>query len=74
MEFALTGDKVSSKDAERLGLVSRVVPADRLMQDAMELAKKLAVGPTKAIALTKRALNKSISVGLDEDLQYESYL
>lgn len=74
MELVLTGDEVSSKEAERLGLVSKVVPADQLTESTMELARRLAAGPTRAIALTKRALNKSISVDLEEDLQYESYL
>lgn len=74
MELALTGDDVTSKHAERLGLASKVVPANQLMQEAMGLAKKFAAGPTRGLALTKRALNKSISVDLDEDLQYESYL
>ena len=73
-ELALTGDELSCKEAERLGLVSRVVPPDRLKAASQELASKLAQGPTKAIALTKRALNKSISSDLETVLEYESYL
>jgi 2-(1,2-epoxy-1,2-dihydrophenyl)acetyl-CoA isomerase len=74
MELALTGDELSDKEAERLGLVSKVVPPDQLKVAAEELAFKLAQGPTKAIALTKRALNKSISSDLETVLEYESYL
>ena len=74
LELSLTGDELTSKDAERLGLVARVVPADQLMSAARELAAKLAQGPTKTIALTKRALNKSISSDLETVLEYESYL
>jgi len=74
LELSMTGDELSSRDAERFGLVSRVVPADQLMSAARDLAKRLAEGPTKAIGLTKRALNKSISSDLETMLEYESYL
>ena len=74
LELSLTGDELTSKDAERLGLVSKVVPAEQLIGTARELATKLAQGPSKAIGLTKRALNKSISSDLETVLEYESYL
>ena len=74
LELSLTGDELTSKDAERFGLVSKVVPAEQLMQTARELGTKLAQGPSKAIGLTKRALNKSISSDLEAVLEYESYL
>lgn len=74
LELSMTGDELSSRDAERFGLVSRVVPADQLMSAARDLAKSLAQGPTKAIGLTKRAFNKSISSDLETMLEYESYL
>ncbi len=74
LELALTGDELTSKDAERLGLVSEVVALEQLMTSARELAIRLAQGPTRAIGLTKRALNKSISSDLETVLEYESYL
>jgi 2-(1,2-epoxy-1,2-dihydrophenyl)acetyl-CoA isomerase len=74
LELSLTGDEITSKEAERLGLVSKVVPPEQLMASARQLAIKLSQGPTKAIGLTKRALNKSISSDLQTVLQYESYL
>lgn len=74
MELSLTGDELTSKDAERYGLVSKVVPGDQLMVAAWDLALKLAQGPTKAIGLTKRALNKSITADLETVLAYESYI
>ncbi len=74
LELSLTGDELTSKDAERYGLVSKVVPAEQLMATARELAMKFAQGPGKAIGLTKRALNKSISSDLEAVLEYESYL
>ena len=74
LELSLTGEELTSKDAERIGLVAKVVPADQLMPATRELAAKLAQGPTKAIGLTKRALNKSIISDLESVLQYESYM
>ena len=74
LELSLTGDELTSKEAERLGVVAKVVPADQLMTTTRELAGKLARGPTKAIGLTKRALNKSIVSDLEGVLEYESYL
>jgi 2-(1,2-epoxy-1,2-dihydrophenyl)acetyl-CoA isomerase len=74
LELSLTGDEVTSKEAERLGLVSKVVPADQLMTSARDLAKKLTQGAPRAIGLTKRAINKSTSSDIETVLQYESYL
>lgn len=74
LELSLTGDELTSKDAERYGLVYKVVPEEMLMSAAQDIATKLAQGPTKAIGLTKRALNKSISADLETVLEYESYL
>ncbi|HUK49449.1 MAG TPA: enoyl-CoA hydratase-related protein [Terriglobales bacterium] len=74
IELALTGDELSAKDAERFGAVAKVVPNEQLMIAVQEYAKKLAGGPTRAIGLTKRALNKSVSSDLETVLEYESYL
>jgi len=56
--YLLTADFLDAKEAERIGLVSMVVPADQLMPTAMEFAEKLARGPQPAIRWTKRALNQ----------------
>ncbi len=74
LELSLTGDEIASRDAERYGLVYRVVPEEQLIATATDVATKLAQGATKAIGLTKRALNKSISSDLETVLEYESYL
>ena len=74
LELSLTGQELTSKDAEKFGLVMRVVPADQLMATTREIATTLAKGPTKAIGLTKRALNKSVSSDLESVLEHESYL
>lgn len=56
-ELMLTGDPVSAIDAERMGLINRVVPASDLMDEAMSLAGRLAEGPAVAYAMIKAALN-----------------
>ena len=74
LELSLMGEELTSSDAERLGLVAKVVQADQLMPTAQELAAKLSQGPTKALALTKRAMNKSLISDFETVLEYESYL
>jgi 2-(1,2-epoxy-1,2-dihydrophenyl)acetyl-CoA isomerase len=73
-EIALTGDALSAADAERFGLVARVVPSESLPDEARALAVRLASGAPRAIALTKRALNRSWDATLEESLDYEAWL
>lgn len=73
-ELALTGESLSATDAERFGLVARVVPAGALLGEAQELAARLAAGAPRALALTKRALDASWGATLDEQLETEALL
>jgi 2-(1,2-epoxy-1,2-dihydrophenyl)acetyl-CoA isomerase len=73
-ELAFTGDPLPADDAERLGLVNRVVPDDRLAAETQALAARLAAAAPRALALTKRALNRSLEVGLGDALEYEAAL
>lgn len=57
-EFLMTGDMVNAAEAERIGLVNRVVAPDDLMPTARALATRLANGPTRAIRGTKASVNK----------------
>ncbi|OAH14840.1 enoyl-CoA hydratase/isomerase family protein [Streptomyces jeddahensis] len=59
-ELMFFGDTLPAAEAERLGLVNRVVPSDELEKTAREWAQRLAVGPTRAIALTKHLVNASL--------------
>ena len=69
-ELIFTGDIIDAAEAERIGLVNKVVPADKLESETMELARRLATGPTKAIGLAKKVINKSLSTDLDTSLDY----
>jgi 2-(1,2-epoxy-1,2-dihydrophenyl)acetyl-CoA isomerase len=73
-ELAATGQKLSAGDALSMGLVNRVVAADTLADATRDLAHRLAVAPTKAIGLTKRAMNRALLTSLDEALDYEAQL
>ena len=73
-ELALIGDPLPAADAERWGLVNRVVPADALAAEARAVAARLAAGAPRAIALTKRALNRSLEAGLEAQLEDEASL
>jgi 2-(1,2-epoxy-1,2-dihydrophenyl)acetyl-CoA isomerase len=59
-EMMFFGDAVSAAEAERIGLVNRVVPHDEVEKVAGEWAARLAAGPTRSIALTKALLNRSL--------------
>jgi 2-(1,2-epoxy-1,2-dihydrophenyl)acetyl-CoA isomerase len=59
-ELMFFGDFVSADDAERLGLVNKVVPDDELETEARAWAERLAAGPTRALSLTKWLVNRSL--------------
>jgi len=55
--YLLTGEMVTGEEAERIGLVSKALPREEVLAEAMAVAGRLATGPQLAIRLTKRALN-----------------
>ena len=72
-EMAFLGDEVNAEEALRLGLVNRVVPPEDLESATHDLALRLAKGPTKAIGLAKRAMNRAMTMDLESLLEYETY-
>jgi 2-(1,2-epoxy-1,2-dihydrophenyl)acetyl-CoA isomerase len=72
-ELALLGESLSAVDAERFGLVARVVPAEALGAEARAVAARLAGLAPAALALTKRGLERSWSLDLDAALEDEAY-
>ncbi len=71
MELVLTGDIMNAADAERLGLVNRVVPVELCLEEAKNIAKKIAAKPYLAVKAAKEAVLKSANTGLDEGLEFE---
>lgn len=74
MELAYTADTVDAAEALRIGLVNRVVPHDELETASLDLARRLAQGPTRGFGLTKRAFNYALTASLDAALEYEAHM
>ncbi|MEW6110875.1 MAG: enoyl-CoA hydratase [Thermodesulfobacteriota bacterium] len=71
-ELMFTGREIKASEALEWGLLNEVVPAGQLLSRAEELAEELARGAGKAIALTKRLLNLSMSSDLETILEFEA--
>ncbi len=67
-----TGDLIDAKEAERIGLVTMVVPHEELESATMELAEKLAKGPPLAIQKAKRAIYEGLQMDLQSALEYST--
>lgn len=72
-ELATMGTKVSASEAEKLGLINKVVPSGELDDAVADIVNYYKNAPTKAIGLIKKMLNRSYTVGLEEMLEYEAY-
>ncbi|MGH2465349.1 MAG: enoyl-CoA hydratase-related protein [Candidatus Limnocylindrales bacterium] len=73
-ELMLLPEPVGAADALRIGLVNRMVPADELMAAAATMAASLAAAAPRALALTKRAIRRSLEATFDQTLDYEASL
>jgi enoyl-CoA hydratase len=74
MEMILTGEPISAAEAERMGLVSRVVPNEVLVEDAMALAAEIAKRPPLAVRLAKESVNAASEMSLTDGLAHERRL
>lgn len=70
-ELALLADIISAAEAERLGIVNRVVPAAELDAFVDDWAARLAAGPPLALSMTKKLLNEGLAMSLDQALEAE---
>ena len=68
-EMTMTGEPISAEEALRVNLVNKVVPHDKLMDEAMELANKIASKPAVAIGLAKSSINRKLG---GEEIVYAS--
>lgn len=71
MDLVLTGRMMDATEAERAGLVSRVVPTDKLLDEALATARTIAALPRLAVLAAKEALNRAFEAPLSEGLQFE---
>ena len=71
MEMCLTGRMMDAEEAERAGLVARIVPADSLLDEAMQLAEKIASFSGPVSMNVKESVNKAYEMTLTEGLMFE---
>ncbi|MFM9438119.1 enoyl-CoA hydratase [Janthinobacterium sp. CG_23.3] len=74
MDLLLTARTIDAAEAERIGLVSRVVPADKLMEEALAAAATIAAMPTSVAMMIKDAVNRAFETTLTEGVAYERRL
>lgn len=74
MEMCLTGRTMDAAEAERCGLVSRIVPADQLLEDAIRTAEAIAANSQPLVMLTKEAVNRAYETTLAEGVRFERRL
>jgi enoyl-CoA hydratase len=70
-EMLFTGDSIDAQEAYRIGLVNKVVPPERLMEEARSLAQKLATRPAVALRMIKSAVSVGSDLSMDAALAYE---
>ncbi|MFH5228809.1 enoyl-CoA hydratase [Antrihabitans spumae] len=71
MDLILTGRNMDAEEAERAGLVSRIVPADQLLDEALKAAEKIASMSLPVAMIAKEAVNRSFETTLGEGLRFE---
>ena len=71
-ELVLTGRRWDAAEAKSLGLVNRVVPQARVVEEAMEMARRIASYPSTGVVQAKRALNHSMEAGLTAGLRFDT--
>jgi enoyl-CoA hydratase len=71
MELCLTGRQMKAEEAERASLVSRIVPADELLDEAMKVASKIANLSQHAVMMIKEAINRGFATTLAEGSRFE---
>jgi enoyl-CoA hydratase len=74
MDLVLTGRMMDAAEAERGGLVARIVPADKLLEEALAMAVKIAAFSAPATLMAKEAVNRAFETTLAEGLKFERRL
>ncbi|HEY0285438.1 MAG TPA: enoyl-CoA hydratase [Pseudomonas sp.] len=71
MEMCLTGRMIDAVEAERAGLVSRIVPLDQLLDEALKVATAIAGKSLPAVMMVKESVNRAFEVSLSEGVRFE---
>ncbi|XP_076640134.1 enoyl-CoA hydratase, short chain 1 [Colletes latitarsis] len=71
MEMVLTGNQITAEEAEKSGLVSRVVPADKLVAETIKMAEKIASHSQIIVAMAKESINTAYETTLKEGIHFE---
>ena len=74
LALAMLGDKISAEEAERMGMIYKVIPLESFEEEVNKLSLKLANMPTKALGMIKELYNKSMTNNLEAQLALESKL
>ena len=74
MEMVLTGRMMDAEEAERSGLVSRIVPAEELLDEALKVAGEIATLSRPAVYMAKEAVNRAFETTLEEGIRFERRL
>ncbi|XP_018572039.1 enoyl-CoA hydratase, mitochondrial [Anoplophora glabripennis] len=71
MEIVLTGSQVSAQEAEKMGLVSKVFPVDKLLDEAIKLGEKIGSNSQLTTAIAKECVNTAFETTLEQGLHFE---
>jgi enoyl-CoA hydratase len=71
MDMVLTGRMMDAVEAERSGLVSRLVPPDRLMEEAVKMAETIAAMSSPSVMMAKECVNRAYETTLAEGVRFE---
>jgi enoyl-CoA hydratase len=71
MDLILTGRMIDAEEAERMGLVARVVPAEKLLDEAIGAAQHIASLSRPAVLLAKECVNRAFETTLSEGIRFE---
>jgi enoyl-CoA hydratase len=74
MDMCLTGRMMDAQEAERAGLVSRIVPSDKLLEEALAVATTIASMSLPAVMMIKESINRAYETTLNDGVQYERRL
>lgn len=74
LEMILTADPIDAREAFRIGLVNKVVPSEKLLSEAEELAKRIITKGPIALRYAKEAINKGLDLTLEQGLRLEADL